>query len=468
MSTRPIRRSAAVVAAVVLAVASCSKEPAEEAAKEAGWTPPRIVRFEGSEGCFNYSRSYMAWAVKAEKQATAAVLAREGDLLAFEKGGAFPYAPADGDVLTVTVEGESDLTLGGRPVCVGLGKEKAERWEWVKNAPMTELAHVRFLNIPDVVAPKRVPLLEKLAKACPGAGLALDDAEAARQVLPLFKPRMLLGAEFLFEPDAEGLLVHLAEVEFLGVEVGKEVKGLGIVSRLPRLRTLMLLDWDPEQTGPLPKEGCTALRSLIVGSEHVTDLTAVSHLAELRELHLARCAKLADVGALARLPKLRALTLTGCKKLTDLSPLGALPELAWLALPPETSQEQLAAVAAQNGGVEVLELIGCEKVTDLGPVAGMAKLWGLVLIKTPAPREPLRQMKTLRYLALEADVFEKSADEVAALEKDLPGCTIVAGEGMCLGSGWILLLVPVAALAWFLGLACLLPERGARPTPNRG
>jgi hypothetical protein len=32
------------------------------------------------------------------------------------------------------------------------------------------------------------------------------------------------------------------------------------------------------------------------------------------------------------------------------------------------------------------------------------------------------------------------------LERALPDCTVAAGEGVCLGSGWILLLLPAVAL----------------------
>jgi hypothetical protein len=58
-------------------------------------------------------------------------------------------------------------------------------------------------------------------------------------------------------------------------------------------------------------------------------------------------------------------------------------------------------------------------------------------------------MKSLRFLALSKEAFEEPKD-IERLKKALPECRIVKAEPFCLGSGWILLLLPTVALTWFL------------------
>jgi hypothetical protein len=57
-------------------------------------------------------------------------------------------------------------------------------------------------------------------------------------------------------------------------------------------------------------------------------------------------------------------------------------------------------------------------------------------------------MKDLRYLSVPGNSRQDSA-YILALEKALPGCIIVPNSGACLGSGWLLLMVPVLFLFGF-------------------
>jgi len=275
------------------------------------------------------------------------------------------------------------------------------------------------------------------------------DGKAAALVLPLFKPRILFGAGFLYEKESAPLLPQLKEVEFLALgEAKKEEKpNLAFLDSLPALRTLMLIGWDPLAVGPLPA-GCERLKSLLLLGCKLEDLVPIAHLTGLEELYVNRCEKLADIGSVAALTELKALSLAGCEEVKDLSPLKKLAGLKTLSLPPGVAQEQFAAIIADHPGLESVELIRCEKVIDLSPLQGLKGLRDLVLLRVPANREPLLKMDGLRFLALDKKLFEESPDEVAKLDKALPDCLIVQAEPMCLGSGWILLLVPAAAGAW--------------------
>ena len=73
-------------------------------------------------------------------------------------------------------------------------------------------------------------------------------------------------------------------------------------------------------------------------------------------------------------------------------------------------------------------------------------------------------MKGLRYLALSGkEVFDKSPEEVKKLEAALPLCTVASGDPFCLGTGWLLALLPAAAVAGFI----LRRRRAREPLSGR-
>jgi hypothetical protein len=172
---------------------------------------------------------------------------------------------------------------------------------------------------------------------------------------------------------------------------------------------------------------------------------------------------LEDVGRLAQMTGLRTLSLQGCKDLKDLSALSGLEHLRWLALPPETTQAQFATVCKEHPDLEVLAAAPCEGLTDLSPLAGLGNLRVLALGETKAPLDPVAGLKSLRLLGVglkfpekkegeeEADAGRKQAETalVRIMEAN-PDLAVVQVAPFCMGSGWILLLAPATAGAWWL------------------
>jgi len=59
-------------------------------------------------------------------------------------------------------------------------------------------------------------------------------------------------------------------------------------------------------------------------------------------------------------------------------------------------------------------------------------------------------MENLEILVVEQNIYDNSPDQISRLREALPGTRIVPGGGFCLGSGWILLLMPLAGIGWIL------------------
>jgi len=450
---RFVATAAAVVLVGLLAGASSADGGAAEAAK--AWEPPRVVRIEGAKMmCFNFSRTGMAWLTGAEKGRPAGLLARDGDILLVmivkDVGAALAYRSSDGARLSFRHD-EHCVYLADKAICPWAPNDKPEKlWEWLAKAAPGDLATLRFLPLPKKtpITPSRLAILKKVARSNPGLALGINELKAAAEVVQLFKPRWLLCDAQLFKEEPTKVLPSLSQVQFLQLNK-PDKRSLAFLPKLPDLRTLLLADWEPQATGPLPG-GFKRLRGLTLAGAKMADLSSVAHLSGLRELHVIASSPLTDLSALSRLSQLNTLSLTLCEKLSDISALKKLPGLKWLALPPQISQEQFAAVVRDHPGLQVLELVECKNVKDLSPLLGLRELRGLALLQTPADPGPLAQMKGLRFLALGGEVFKKSPDTVRKLEKALPDCLIVAGAKLCLGSGWVLLLLPALAVAWLL------------------
>jgi len=444
---RMLPLAVAILAIPALAAAGAAAED---------WTPPTVVTLKGVDKCCNYSQAYLTWHTEAREGRPLAMLVRDGDLLAFDGNGILPYRADDDTELELEVD-KTRVVLGGRVVSLELGKD-GKGWDWLAKATARDIAELRFVSI-ELADAAHMPLVMHLAATNPTVGLALPEGSGMAEALPLFKPRWLackLGdlAEVGAQADPA-----LSRVEFLALiedgrrgEGGDEPLPIECLARLPRLRQLVMFDWrGGKKAKPIERfpEGCRRLRSLFLGSP-LKDLSPIAHLTELRELRLFPGEDLEDIAAVAGLKELRAFSAFA-PKITDLSALKGHRDLRWLGIPPGTSQEQFAAAIAQHPRLEVVELIECEGIEDLEPLVGLKQLRGLVLIKSKASLEPLHEMTSLRFLALDKEVFEERPDEVARLDKALPECRIVEGEGICLGSGWVLVLVPVVPVAWLLG-----------------
>ena len=101
----------------------------------------------------------------------------------------------------------------------------------------------------------------------------------------------------------------------------------------------------------------------------------------------------------------------------------------------------------------MVEILKCEGIKSLAPLAKLHELKALVFAlpkDNEVSIEPFKQMKQLRLLVLSEEVFKEKPGNLAELRGELPDCVIAEGEPFCLGSGRILLLVPLVALGWMV------------------
>jgi hypothetical protein len=420
-----------------------------------------VVRVDGAVTCNNASLSWLLWTLGEPGKRPAFAAVRDGDLLLIsvtrDEGFSVRYRATDGDALSVAFDAGRGM-LGGKTVSLWLNEAPA--WDWLARASAEEQKALRIVDLRGEITADRAKVLQDLAKVNPNIDLVVNrDADKGispaelAQALAAFRPRFLT-IDLAMLKDPKPLLPMLSAVEALSLAKPGETPGssLEFLTQMPRLRTLWLQDGLASAL-PLPAN-LENLRSLNLGVKDLKHLASIDGLTNLEELHLVGD-DLIDISALSKFAHLRVLSLAGCSGVTDLSPLKGL-RLEWLALPPTVTQEQFNAIVAEHPGLAGLEIVAAGKKTfeHLRSIEPVKKLRNLKFLFLPAfegapqAAEDLKPMTGLRMLVLPPDFYEeKEAARLQDLQKALPNTVVTEGSGLCLGSGWILALVPVVAIA---------------------
>lgn len=452
-SMRETTRGRLIYGALVLvcAVLSSSCSLIEKWIAGDTWQMPRVVQVKGIESMCYYPPT---WCATARAGRPVRIPARDGDVFHLpspEKDSRneffFPYRGNDGD--SFVLEAKDDvLFLNGKAVSLKLSEKG---WQWLRKASIEDMAGLRYFEFKEKAGDVDFPLLEKLARVRSEIGLGMPDLkqpDVAAQVISLFEPSFLIIELSTLSAQFDSLKPRLGKLEILWTS-GKG--SLDFLPRLTRLHTLLLSEWAPAGSGAIPS-GSSSFRFLtIMRSKEAHDLSFLRNLTGLQELVLWSPDELKDISALAALPGLKKLVLWGdpMRKL-NLAVLEQLPRLAWLGVPLNTTQEDFAKIIASHPGLEVIELVSgndSRNIHDLSPLRSLRNLKAAIILQEKVDLGPLQDLKSLQYLALPKSAFEgEAAAKTAALEKALPKTFVAQATPFCLGSGWILLLIPAIVL----------------------
>jgi hypothetical protein len=119
-----------------------------------------------------------------------------------------------------------------------------------------------------------------------------------------------------------------------------------------------------------------------------------------------------------------------------------LDGIRWITFSPDVTQSDFNSFINSHLNIEVAEIFDNDTISSLSPLLKLKNLYGLTITDTLTDIASVKSLKNLKYLSLPSSFLEDKyvKDD---LQKSLPGTRIVANEGFCLGSGWLLLIIPL-------------------------
>jgi len=420
----------------------------------------RVITINGSSSSNNVTRSHFSFGSIPDSAVFTALTVSGGDLLYLlcesENALLFRYEETDGNHLEIETDTAEffRVDMNGKLHTLAFFDEY-DVADWIENKDLNALPDLRAIQISGSAIGDNFEVLEEIAGINPSPGLFfedIDDPELFKRTLSLFHPT------WLFLPDidenllTEDLRDNLEDVELL-VFSTENMIDLKMLYDMPSLQSIILENWYPDEHGHIQFERITKLSSLCLVNSELISLSDLGELPELKELALIDCDTLNDISALSGLSQLNQLSLMACDDLTEISVLSEIPKLHSLSFPPYASQQQFTDILEHQNSLKAVELIECEEITKLSPLTGLEELISLSIFQEEIDFNSLEQLKTVKLITLDLYHFEDSVPGLYKLKAALPGTHIVPGGGFCMGSGWILILLPVvlgAAAIWRL------------------
>ena len=214
---------------------------------------------------------------------------------------------------------------------------------------------------------------------------------------------------------------------------------------LKHLHNLML-EWDPDK-GPVIN--FMKYKKLSALSIHESSLKSTQNIKlpnNIRSLFFVSCDSLQDISNLSSYTELRTLGFSGCKKLRDIRSVKGMKNLSWLSCPPFVDQAQFDSLIPSLPSLQVLELIDCDSLRNLEVLKKANRLKSLTLADKNINPLLLFEMKNLELLVIKPDTGKTGENQIQELKIQLPNTLVVPGKGLCLGSGWILLIIPMVVI----------------------
>ena len=407
-----------------------------------------IIQIEGVSWACNVNTSYAVFgsSSESEEHLEITIPASEGDLLYmlyddFELY--YRYSSENGDQYTVSFDtlGAVSAYLNGRLAYMELsGPESIEAFQQLNE---TEITQLYALNISNAQMDDLISILKQHETSLQGKGLILEGSNEPgnlRELLSLIRPRFLVINNSWTLPDPEDK-ISLSSLELLWID-GNVPALSRVASCCNNLESLIIADWEPEEGELLPLSGLDKLQSLTIAESDLTTLSSVEFPESLQNLYLISCDTLSDISKLREIQNLNRLNLTQCEHIQGLDVLLELDLLQGVSFPPGISHKEFQELTDAMQLLEIVEIIDCSNIQDMSPLQGLPDLRILLLQLELNQLNMIDSLDQVELVGLTSEVFEDNPEWIRELRISLPNTNIVPGSGICLGSGWLLLMLP--------------------------
>ena len=408
--------------------------------------PYSILEFSGTGNVSNYSKSFLLMLNKTDSVNPTPLIASSGDIIACDEK-IFIYDEVFSQSRFFVKNNDSVLSINGKLNSFDIPNNE-KMIPWIKNLTKTDLSALQFIRFNSKIQESYIPCLTELAKIKIDAGLYFEGefAEMA-ELLRIFKPRYIASPR-LVRSDFD-MLSKLSGLEILMVSLEDSVKYDPLPS-LPSLKQICLSNMEKDITlSDNLLANNKQIERVIVQKKGSIDFAVLKPLENLKELVVSGVNAIVNFDEVNNHKKLEVFSVTGNELVYDPA-LIKLPDLRWIAFSPNVTQEEFSSFIGAHSGLEIIEIIGNNKINNLHPLSKLNMLYGLTITDTVTDITSIKTLTNLKYLSM-PDKFLSDKFMKEEIQKSLPDTHLTANEGFCLGSGWLLLLIPFVLVIRLFG-----------------
>ncbi|HBZ20688.1 MAG TPA: hypothetical protein DEO60_06145 [Bacteroidales bacterium] len=421
---------------LIIFINSCTSKP----------EPYSVLEFTGTEGINNLSKSYLLMLHEPDSINPALIMGSKGDLFWCDEY-IFEYNNSIAQKKFKLANTDTFLYVNDKIYSINI-PVKNDTTPWFNALRNYDFSELQFINVKSEFPDSYSKDLTALAEIKPDAGIFLQgDFSDMTELLEIFNPRIIAGTSLTGNDYDQ--LSRLTKLEVLMITL-KDSLITDPLPFMPELKQLILTELDKDVV--LPENFLVnnkQIERIIIQTSGSLDISLLNPLDNLKELVLNVSHEVINPDLLNHHTKLEVLSVTGDELIYD-PDLVSIPGLRWIAFSSNVTQDEFNSFIDNHAGLEVIELIRNDTIGSLQALKKLRNLYGLALNEAVTDIATIKTLNSLKYLSLPHD-FLADPERNADIKRSLPDTRIGANEGFCLGSGWLLLLIPLVLILSFFG-----------------
>jgi hypothetical protein len=422
--------------ALMLLFTSCTTRP----------EPYSILEFPGEDYVFNYSKSGNLIFSGSDSLNPTTIMGSIGDLFIDDGNNVFIYTDTSSQNRFL-FENINDSVLYVNDKIYSINIPKNDHMiPWFKNLKEKDLSALQFVRFGSKLPESYLPYMTELAEIKPDAGIYFEgDFVDMAGLLKIFKPRYIVGPT-LSRSDFD-MLSGLTSLEILMISLEDSVINDPLPS-MPELKQLLLTDLS--KTIVLTNNFLVnnkQIEKVVIQKPGSIDFSILEPLKNLKELVILESDTIIYFNLINNHKKLEVLSVIG-GDLVEAPALDRVPSLRWMAFSSNVTQEEFNSFIDAHPDLEIVHLVANDTIRNLQALSKLSKLYGLTITDNVTDIASIKVLRNLKFLSLPGDFMDDSV-KITELRKSLPGTRISANDGFCLGSGWLLLLIPLVLIIRF-------------------
>jgi hypothetical protein len=402
--------------------------------------PYSVLEFTGKTEVYNYSKYLFPIIYESDSVNPAVLLASNSDIIVYGENNCFYYRKSLQNKFSVKTVNNAGFINGKINSITIPGNDSMIPWfEEMKSADFSMLG---FLNFDTIIPESYIPYLNDIAKTRPEIGMGYGgDLDVIARIFKIFSPQFIVGAN-LSQKDFN-ILSGLTSLEILSASLNDSVYTAPLPA-MPKLKQLTLTDVKKNALHNDFLINNKQIEKLTVMQSRKFNFLILEPLKSLKELIINEADTIENIDLIRNHKQLNLLSVIN-KKIPNDMPLKELSCIRWMTFYDIVTQDGFNSFIESHPNLEVVELINNDTLRNLQPLLNLKKIEGLIVTDKLTDLATIKSLKTLKYLSLPEDILNDTITK-AELQKSLPGTRIVANHGICLGSGWLLLIIPLILL----------------------